>query len=141
MAVVGLSSNPSRPSQRVAVYLQEQGYRIVPVNPNVTDLQGEPCYPNLAAIPHPVELVDIFRRSEEVLLVIDEAIQIGAKVVWMQLGVINQAAGNRAEEAGLDVVMGMCTAIKHRNLAKAEKLQQRSIKRRQKGLAKRQPST
>ena len=96
MAVVGLSSNPSRPSQRVAVYLQEQGYRIVPVNPNVTDLQGEPCYPNLAAIPHPVELVDIFRRSEEVLLVIDEAIQIGAKVVWMQLGVINQAAGNRA---------------------------------------------
>ena len=141
MAVVGLSSNPSRPSQRVAVYLQEQGYRIVPVNPNVTDLQGEPCYPNLAAIPHPVELVDIFRRSEEVLLVIDEAIQIGVKVVWMQLGVINQAAGNRAEEAGLDVVMSMCTAIKHRNLAKAEKLQQRSIKRRQKGLAKRQPST
>ena len=141
MAVVGLSSNPSRPSHRVAVYLQEQGYRIVPVNPNVTDLQGEPCYPNLAAIPHPVELVDIFRRSEEVLLVIDEAIQIGAKVVWMQLGVINQAAGNRAEETGLDVVMGMCTAIKNRNLAKAEKLQQRSIKRRQKGLAKRQPST
>ena len=113
----------------------------MPVNPNVTDLQGEPCYPNLAAIPHPVELVDIFRRSEEGLLVIDEAIQIGAKVVWMQLGVINQAAGNRAEEAGLDVVMGMCTAIKNRNLAKAEKLQQRSIKRRQKGLAKRQPST
>ena len=141
MAVVGLSSNPSRPSHRVAVYLQEQGYRIVPVNPNVTDLQGEPCYPNLAAIPHPVELVDIFRRSEEVLLVIDEAIQIGAKVVWMQLGVINQAAGNRAEETGLDVVMGMCTAIKNRNLAKAEKLQQRLIKRRQKGLAKRQPST
>ena len=141
MAVVGLSSNPSRPSHRVAVYLQEQGYRIVPVNPNVTDLQGEPCYPNLAAIPHPVELVDIFRRSEEVLLVIDEAIQIGAKVVWMQMGVINQAAGNRAEETGLDVVMGMCTAIKNRNLAKAEKLQQRLKKRRQRGLAKRQPST
>jgi predicted CoA-binding protein len=122
VAVVGLSPNPSRPSYRVAVYLQEQGYRIVPVNPNTTEVLGEPCYPSLTAIPHPVELVDIFRRSEEVSPIIDEAIQIGAKAVWMQLGIVDQAAGNRAEEAGLDVVMDKCTAIEHRSLAKAGKL-------------------
>lgn len=122
VAVVGLSPNPSRPSHRVAVYLQEQGYRIVPVNPNATEVLGEPCYPSLTAIPHPVDLVDIFRRSEQVSPVIDEAIQIGAKAVWMQLGIVDLAAGNRAEEAGLDVVMDRCTAIEHRSLTRAGKL-------------------
>ena len=122
VAVVGLSPNPARPSHRVAVYLQSQGYRIVPVNPNATEVLGEPCYPNLAAIPHPVELVDIFRRSEEVSPVIDEAIQVGAEAVWMQLGIVNEASAAQAQEAGLDVVMDKCTAIEHRFLVKAGKL-------------------
>ena len=122
VAVVGLSPNPARPSHRVAVYLQEQGYRVVPVNPNATEILGERCYPNLTAIPYSVELIDIFRRSEEVLPVIDEAIQAGVKAVWMQLGIVNEAAANLAQEAGLDVVMDKCTAIEHRALAKAGKL-------------------
>ena len=119
MAVVGLSPNPSRPSHRVAVYLQANGYRIVPVNPNATEVLGERCYPNLAAIPHSVELVDIFRRSEDVAVVVDEAIQVGAAAVWMQLGIVNEASATLAEDAGLDVVMDRCTAIEHRNLVKA----------------------
>ena len=122
VAVVGLSPKPSRPSHRVALYLQQQGYRIVPVNPNATEVLGEPCYPNLTAIPHPVELVDIFRRSEEVSPVIDEAIQIGVEAVWMQMGIVDEDAGQRAEQAGLDVVMDKCTAIEHRNLIKTGKL-------------------
>ncbi len=104
------------------MYLQEQGYRVVPVNPNATEILGERCYPNLTAIPYSVELIDIFRRSEEVLPVIDEAIQAGVKAVWMQLGIVNEAAANLAQEAGLDVVMDKCTAIEHRALAKAGKL-------------------
>ena len=119
VAVVGLSPNPSRPSHRVAVYLQANGYRIVPVNPNATEVLGERCYPNLAAIPHSVELVDIFRRSEDVAVVVDEAIQVGAAAVWMQLGIVNEASATLAEDAGLDVVMDRCTAIEHRNLVKA----------------------
>ena len=122
VAVVGLSPNPGRPSHRVAVYLQEQGYRIVPVNPNATEVLGERCYPSLIAIPHQVELVDIFRRSEDVPPVVDEAIQIGATAVWMQLGIVNEAAAARAEAARLDVVMDRCTAIEHRALARAGKL-------------------
>jgi predicted CoA-binding protein len=122
VAVVGLSPNPARPSHRVAVYLQEQGYRVVPVNPNAAEILGERCYPNLTAIPYSVELVDIFRRSEEGPPVIDEAIQVGAKAVWMQLGIVNEAAAKLAQEAGLDVVMDKCTAIEHRALAQTGKL-------------------
>jgi predicted CoA-binding protein len=104
------------------VYLQANGYRIVPVNPNATEVLGERCYPNLAAIPHSVELVDIFRRSEDVAVVVDEAIQVGAAAVWMQLGIVNEASAILAEEAGLAVVMDKCTAIEHRKLVKAERL-------------------
>ncbi len=88
VAIVGLSPNPSRPSHRVAVNTQANGYRIVPVNPNAEEVLGERCYPNLAAIPHSVELVDIFRRSEEVPVVVDEAIQVGAEAIWMQLVIV-----------------------------------------------------
>jgi predicted CoA-binding protein len=122
VAVVGLSPNPARPSHQVAVYLQANGYRIVPVNPNAEELLGERCYPNLAAVPHSVELVDIFRRSEEVPVVVDEAIQVGAEAIWMQLGIVNEASATLAEKAGLDVVMDRCTAIEHRNLVKAGRL-------------------
>ena len=104
------------------MYLQDNGYRVVPVNPNATEVLGERCYPNLAAIPHSVELVDIFRRSEEVPVVVDEAIQVGAEAVWMQLGIVNEASAILAEEAGLAVVMDKCTAIEHRKLVKAGRL-------------------
>ena len=124
MAIVGLSPKPTRPSHSVAIYLQANGYRIVPVNPGFTEVLGIPCYPNLKAIPHPVELVDIFRRPDEVFSVVEEAIQIGAEVVWMQLGIVNQAAASLAKRAGLDVVMDKCTAIEHKALLTAGKLVQ-----------------
>jgi predicted CoA-binding protein len=116
VAVVGLSSKPDRPSYKVASYLKEQGYRIIPVNPAEKEILGEPCYPDLASIPESVDVVDIFRPSEEVLPIVEEAIRIGAKAVWMQEGVINEEAANRAEEAGLRVVMDKCMGKEHRNL-------------------------
>jgi len=113
-AVVGLSANPSRPSHSVASFLVQRGYRIVPVNPYLTEVLGETCYPDLASVPFPVEVVDIFRRSEYAGAVVDEAIAIGAKAVWMQLGVIDHAAAARARRAGLEVVMDRCPAIELR---------------------------
>ena len=113
VAVVGLSAKPDRPSFMVASYLKEQGYEIIPVNPWEKEILGEPCYPNLASIPKPVDVVDIFRRSEEVPAIVEEAIKIGAKVVWMQEGVINEEAAVRAMEAGLLVVMDRCMLKEH----------------------------
>ena len=111
IAVVGASGDRSAPAGYVPAYLQSQGYRIIPVNPNLTEVLGETCYPNLTSIPQPVEVVDIFRRSSEVGPIVDEAIAIGAKVVWMQLNVIDEAAAARARAAGLEVVMDRCPAI------------------------------
>ena len=108
IAVVGLSSNPARPSYRVAGYMQAQGYRVIPVNPNERNVHGEPSYPSLAAVPCPVDLVDIFRKSEDVLPIVEEAIARGAKAIWMQEGVVNEAAAARASQAGLLVVMDRC---------------------------------
>jgi len=110
-AVVGLSDRPDRPSHSVAAFLQQRGYRIIPVNPNLSKVLGEKCYPDLVSIPEPVEVVDIFRRSELAGPVVDQAIAIKAKAVWMQLGVINDAAAARAKAAGLEVVMDRCPAI------------------------------
>ena len=124
MAIVGLSPKPTRPSHNVAIYLLANGYRVVPVNPGFTEVLGIPCYPNLKAIPHPVEMVDIFRRPDEVFPVVEEAIQIGAEVVWMQLGIVNEEAASLAKRAGLDVVMDKCTAIEHKALLRAGKLAQ-----------------
>ena len=122
MAVVGLSPNPSRPSHRVAAYLQSQGYRIVPVNPMVDEALGERSYPDLEAIPFHVELIDVFRRSEEVPPVAEQAIKVGAEALWLQLGVIHHQAAAWAAEHGLDVVMDRCTAIEHRALVRQGKL-------------------
>jgi uncharacterized protein len=114
IAVVGLSSNPMRPSHGVAEYLQGVGYRIIPVNPNETEVLGEKSYARLEDMPQKIEIVDVFRRPEEVMPVVDGAIRVGAKVVWMQLGVINEAAAEKARAAGLTVIMDACLLIEHR---------------------------
>ena len=105
IAVVGLSPNPERDSHRVARYLQSQGYRIIPVNPMADEVLGEKSYPDLSSIPEPVDMVDIFRRSELVAPVVEEAIQVGAKYIWMQDGVIHEEAAQMARDAGLGIVM------------------------------------
>ena len=116
VAVVGLSAKPDRPSYRVADYLKAQGYRIIPVNPAESEILGELCYPDLASVPESVDVVDIFRRSEEVLPIVKEAIRVGAKAVWIQEGVINEEAAARAREAGLMVVMDKCMLKEHQKL-------------------------
>ncbi|MDE3230352.1 MAG: CoA-binding protein [Chloroflexota bacterium] len=116
IAVVGLSSDRSRPSNSVARYLQAHGYTIVGVNPSETVLLGEPCYPSLGAIPFPVDLVDVFRRSEFTPAIAEEAAQIGAKALWLQLDIINLEAGATAERGGLRVVMDRCTEVEHARL-------------------------
>ena len=118
VAVVGLSATPDRPSYKVARYLKEHGYKIIPVNPSVGEILGELSYPNLSSIPEPVDVVDIFRRSEEVPAIVEEAIKIGAKTVWMQEGVINEEAASRAKKAGLKVIMDRCMMKEHRKMAK-----------------------
>jgi predicted CoA-binding protein len=116
IAVVGLSSNPRRPSFGVTQYMKSAGYRIIPVNPNETQVLGEKSYARLEDIPksHPIEIVDIFRRSENIPPVVDSAIAIGAKVIWMQQGIENQNAAAKARAAGLFVVEDACILIEHR---------------------------
>jgi predicted CoA-binding protein len=116
IAVVGLSANWWRPSYFAAKYLQGHGYRIVPVNPRYPQILNEKCYPSLRDIPFKVDVVDCFRRSEEIPAIADDAIAIGAKVLWMQLGVINQAAAQKARAAGLEIVMDRCMKIEHGRL-------------------------
>lgn len=115
-AVVGLSPNPSRDTHRVARYLQNQGYKIIPVNPNATEISGEKAYPDVASIPEKIDIVDIFRRSENVVPIAEEAIKAGAETIWMQLGIINQEAGEMARRHGLNVVMDRCTLREHQAL-------------------------
>ena len=116
VAVVGLSPKPDRPSYGVASYLQGKGYKIIPVNPGAEEILGVPSYPDLSSVPEPVDVVDIFRRSEDVPAIVEEAIKIGAKAVWMQEGVINDEAATRAEKAGLRVVMDRCMLKEHQKL-------------------------
>ena len=116
MAVVGLSSNPEKASHRVAAYLKSMGYKVIPVNPKEKEALGEKVYSDLSSIPEKVDVVDIFRRSEDVLPTVEEAIRIGAGTVWMQLGVVNQEAADKAEEAGLAVVMDRCMMREHQDL-------------------------
>lgn len=116
VAVVGLSDKPERPSHGVARYLIAQGYKVIPVNPTVEEVLGLQSYPDLQSIPEPVDVVDIFRRSEHVPPTVEQAIEIGAKAVWMQLGVMHAAAAQQAEAAGLAVVMNRCIAIEHQRL-------------------------
>ena len=116
IAVVGLSPKPHRPSHQVASYLMEVGYTIIPINPGQDNILGRTCYPNLRAIPTPVEMVDIFRRQEAVFPIVEDAISIGAQFIWMQEGIINKEAAAKAESAGLTVIMDRCTKIDHMNL-------------------------
>ncbi|HKQ53815.1 MAG TPA: CoA-binding protein [Pyrinomonadaceae bacterium] len=113
IAVVGLSSNPGRASNGVAGYMRRQGYTVIPVNPNETEVFGERSYATLADVPVAVDLVDIFRRSDAAGEAVDEAIRIGAKAVWLQEGVIDHAAAGRARDAGLLVVMDRCWLKEH----------------------------
>ncbi len=114
IAVVGLSSNPMRPSYGVAEYLKTAGYRIIPVNPNETEVLGEKAYARLEDIPEQVDIVDVFRRAEEVPAVAESAIRIGAKVLWMQLGIENGGAAEKARAAGLVVVENACLLVEHK---------------------------
>lgn len=114
IAVVGLSAKPDRPSYDVAAYLQSQGYRIIPVNPAINSVLGEKAYPDLASVPGPIDVVDIFRKSEDAGPVVDEAIKAGAGTVWLQLGVVDEEAAKRAVQAGLKVVMDKCMKHEHK---------------------------
>jgi predicted CoA-binding protein len=116
IAVVGLSSEWHRPSFFAAKYLQQHGYRVIPVNPRYEQVLGERCYASLADIPDPVDLVDVFRRSEDVLPIAQQAITIGARCLWQQIGVMNLEADRLAREAGLDSVMNRCVKIEHARL-------------------------
>jgi predicted CoA-binding protein len=118
VAVVGLSPKPDRASHQVARYLQEHGYRIVPVRPGCREILGETCYDSLKDIPFPVEVVDIFRNVEAIPAIVDEAIAIRAKVVWMQLGLAEPNSARKAKEAGLQVVMDRCTKIEHGRISR-----------------------
>ena len=117
VAVVGLSSNPERPSYRVASYLKEKGYKIIPVNPNEKEVLGEACYPDLSSIPGHVDVVDIFRKSEDCPPIAREAVKIGADVVWMQEGVVSEEAATCARDAGLKGVMDKCIKKEHMKMA------------------------
>ncbi len=118
VAVVGLSPKPERDSHQVAKYMKENDYRIVPVNPGQKDILGEKCYPNLKAIPFPVDIVTVFRKPNAVSPIVDDAVEIGAKVVWMQLGIVHNEAAEKAREAGLEVVMDKCIKVEHVRMIK-----------------------
>jgi uncharacterized protein len=117
VAVVGISEKPDRDSHKVAKYLKDHGYKIIPVNPKLKEVLGEPCYPDLKSIPEHIDLVDIFRSTDAIPGIVDEAIAVGADSVWMQLGLIHHEAAEKAREAGLSVVMNRCTKIEHTRLS------------------------
>jgi predicted CoA-binding protein len=118
IAVVGLSSNPSRASYEVTEYMKSVGYKIIPVNPNETEVLGEKSYARLEDVPEKIEIVDVFRRAEDVPPVVESAIRVGARVVWMQLGIENAEAAERARAAGLIVVEDACVLVEHRGRVK-----------------------
>jgi predicted CoA-binding protein len=116
IAVVGLSAQWFRPSFFAAKYLQEHGYRVIPVNPAYREVLGETCYPSLLEVPDQIDVVDVFRKPQDVPPIADDAVRIGAKVLWLQIGVIHEAAARQAREAGLEVVMDRCMKIEHARL-------------------------
>ena len=116
VASVGLSSNSQKESYGIVSYLKEQGYRVIPVNPTADEILGEKSYPDLESIPEKIDVVQVFRKPEDVPPVVDSAIKIGAKAVWMQEGIVHEAAAQKAREAGLQVVMDACMRVTHRRL-------------------------
>ena len=116
IAVVGLSADPDRPSHRVARYLQQQGYRIIPVNPREKEILGERCYPDLCSVPEEIDVVDIFRQPKAVPRLVAQAMYVSAKAVWMQEGVVHEAAAARARRAGMAVVMDRCMMKEHKRM-------------------------
>ena len=116
IAVVGHSDKPNRTSYRIAQYLRHMGYTVYPVNPTVSEIDGEPCYPDLASVPEPIDIVNVFRRSEHLTDVVREAIEVNAKSVWAQLGVESDTAGRLASEADLPIVMNNCIKVTHGRL-------------------------
>lgn len=122
VAIVGLHPDPDRPSNEIGLYLKAHGYRIIPVNPKFPEILREKSYPDLLSIPEPIDVVDIFRRPEAVPPIVDQAIKKGAKVVWMQEGIVNEEAAKKAREAGLLVVMDRCMRHEHIRLTAEGKL-------------------
>jgi Predicted CoA-binding protein len=120
IASVGLSSNPEKESYGVVSYLKEQGYRIIPVNPTATEILGEKAYPDLSSVPEKVDVVQVFRKPEDVPPVVEEAIKIGAKVIWMQEGISHEEAAKKARAAGVQVIMDACMRAAHRRLVGAK---------------------
>lgn len=118
IAVVGFSPKENRPSHMVGKYLMAAGFSVYPVNPGVDEILGQVCYPDLASIPHSIDLVDIFRRSEDVFPIVEAAIAIHSKIIWMQQGIVNHKAAALAEKAGLQVVMDRCIKIDHANMTR-----------------------
>jgi len=116
IASVGLSSNPEKESYGIALYLKGQGYRIIPVNPTTPEVFGEKSYPDLESVPEKIDVVQVFRKPEDVPPVVDDAIKVGAKVVWMQEGIVNEEAAQKARDAGLQVVMDACMRATHQRL-------------------------
>ena len=113
---MGLSSNPDKESYRIATYLKAQGYRVIPVNPTASEIMGETSYPDLQSVPEKIDVVQIFRKPEDVPPVVDDAIKAGAKVIWMQEGIVHEEAAEKARQAGLQVVMDTCMRVAHRTL-------------------------
>ena len=116
IATVGFSNNPKKPGYYVPQYMMDKGYRVIPVNPSIQEILGQKAYPDLLSIPEPVDMVQIFRAPSEVPAVVEQAIQIGAKVIWMQIGAVNPQAAQRASDAGLAVVTDLCIMIEHKRL-------------------------
>jgi predicted CoA-binding protein len=116
IAVVGYSADPTRTSYEIGGYLKRAGYRVYAVNPTVREIDGEKVYATLADVPEPIDIVNVFRRSEFLPGVVDDAIQVGAKTVWAQLGVFDAEAARKAEEAGINIVMNLCIKVAHRSL-------------------------
>jgi predicted CoA-binding protein len=122
IAVVGLSSDPSKPSYQVASYLQSQGYEIVPVNPNDSNILGRDTHPSLESVKGSIDIVDVFRRSEHVLEVVEQAIPLKPKLIWLQSGIRNEEARKRAEEAGIPFVQDRCLKVEHNRLLGAQEI-------------------
>lgn len=116
IAVVGLSDKPDRDSYKVAQYMQRQGYKIIPVNPKVKNILGEKSYPDLKSVPEPVDIVNIFRRSEYVPPIVEETLDISPLAIWMQLGIVNEEAAKKAEKKGIPVIMNKCIMVEHQRL-------------------------